>query len=107
MSDKIPTAEEYFNKRYKELGINHSDEIEDEDVIIAKELIQIHVEAALKAASKKAKMKVQPSEMEEWTIVPDEITREDVDDEESGCEDFCISINKQSILDAYPKENIK
>jgi hypothetical protein len=62
----------------------------------------------LEKAADNAKMKVQPSEMEEWEIVPDEITREDVDDEESGCEDFFITINKESItsvLDDYLLNN--
>lgn len=62
----------------------------------------------LEKAADNAKMRVQPSEMEEWEIVPDEITREDVDDEESGCEDFSITIKKESItsvLDDYLKEN--
>lgn len=103
MPDKIPTAEELYYK-YKGGNINIS---KKQFIEAVKYSNNLHVKAALKAASEQAKMKVQPSEMEEWKIVPDEITREDVDNEESGCEDFWISINKQSILNAYPKDNIK
>jgi len=62
----------------------------------------------LEKAAENAKMKVQPSEMEEWEIVPNEITRKDVDDEESGCENFSITINKKSItgvLDEFLENN--
>jgi hypothetical protein len=61
--------------------------------------IQKVIKDTLQTAAEKSKMSVQPSKMEEWKIVPDEITREDVDDEESGCEDFWISVNKDSITD--------
>ena len=44
----IPTVAEYFEKRYKELGINHVDEIEGEDEQIALEFAKLHVKAALK-----------------------------------------------------------
>lgn len=82
MSDKIPTTEEYFDKRYKELGINHADEINGEDVIIAKELIWLHVEAALKAAWENFEF-------------------------EDGCDTHGVSLKKESILNAYSKENIQ
>jgi len=86
---KIPTAKEFFFKRYKELGINHADEIDGEDEEIAIEFAQLHVEAALKAAAIKAK--INPNYSSKY------------DDPE----DRRHEINKESILSAYPKENIK
>jgi hypothetical protein len=81
---------------------------ENEEIVQAMILFaQMHVTAALQKASEQAKMLVQPSEMEEWENVPDEITRTDVDDEDSGCEDFSITIDKDSILNSYSLKNIK
>lgn len=91
MSNKISTVAEYFDKRYKELGINCVDEIGNEDVTIAKELIWIHVKAALKAASEKAKIIDDPTSYTGNTgseYLPDQI------------------VSRKSILNAYPKENI-
>jgi hypothetical protein len=73
MTDKIPTAREFYDSHYS-----------DDCVIIMIEFAKLHVEVALKAASEKA----------------------DLDcDEES--DDNGISVNKDSILKAYPLTNIK
>lgn len=54
---------------------------------------------AIDDAAKNVKMLAFPNELEEWEVVPDEITREDVDAEENGCsKGFTIEINKESIL---------
>ena len=59
------------------------------------------IKHALETAAEKVKMSVQPSDMEEWENVPDEITRQDVDDEDYKCEDFCITVNKESITNTF------
>jgi hypothetical protein len=52
---RLPTAEEYFEKRYEEIGINHVDEIDGEDVLIAIEFAKLHLEAQLEAILKNVK----------------------------------------------------
>lgn len=68
-----------------------------------KNTISLYIKDALLQASEKAKMKVIPSDMEEWEYVPNEITKNDIDD----CEDFYISIDKNSIINSYKLEDIK
>lgn len=86
--NKLPTAEEYFSKRYAELGINHTDEIDGEDIQIAIEFTKLHIDAALKEASEKAK------------------TKEDIAIFAEGTFETQI-VDKDSILNAYPLTNIK
>jgi hypothetical protein len=81
----IPTISEYFEKRYKELGINHVDEIDDQDKLIARELIELHVEATLKSAADNA------------------IAKENPEDYGTGK----IWVDRNSILKSYPKHLIK
>lgn len=46
-----------------------------------------------------AKIAVYPDTMEQWEIVPESITRKDLDNEESGCDEgFTLEIDKESIL---------
>ena len=78
---KIPTAEEFW-----ELSLSHGNraaQIED-----LKRFAKLHVEAALKAAAENAKITIQTyghPDMSEWDKV----------------------VNRQSILSAYPLENIQ
>ncbi len=44
MSNKIPTTEEYFIKRYKELNIYEPEGFDDTDISIVNELIKLHVQ---------------------------------------------------------------
>lgn len=81
---KIPTAKEYFAKRYNELGIYHADDMQDEDSVIAIEYAKLHVKAALEAARQNAKLKYQ----------------------DFGDGDL-EGIDAQSILSAYPETNIQ
>ena len=79
------TAEEFL----KEYELGNTGKIDTED---AKEAIiefaKLHVEAALKAASEKGEAFVQTNG--EWTSV-----------------NVTASVNKESILNSYPLENIK
>jgi len=96
MSDKIPTAEEVLFQYMKEAGFTE-DYIKmiyriNRDSAPAliegiKKFAQLHVEAALKTASEKAKF----FPISTWNCEPRGVQPE---------------VNKQSILNAYPKENI-
>lgn len=102
--DKIPTAEDWLNDLplqtlTDELKEDIIDKFEEEKIKFAK----LHVKAALEAASEQAVNKVQPSDMEEWEIVPKVITSTDLEEHE----DFWIEIDKNSILNSYPEDNIK
>jgi len=92
--NNIPTAEEFFEQTgtYPELAIKFA---------------QLHVEAALKAASEKATMK---------TSYPDEGYKQseesglkfvNVHDIDRGGESGNVTIEEESILNAYSLENIK
>jgi hypothetical protein len=82
--EKLPTAEELILKRVE----TRSKWVEELMIEFAK----LHVEAALKAASKNAKIK----------------SRKITYSVSSGVEyDYITSIDKQTILTAYPETNIK
>lgn len=87
----IPTAEEFFDS--PNIGLSYTTEYQycQRDVKLrAIEFAKLHVEAALQIASKKADM---------------------LDDKECwrncSCQHPCKVIDKDSILNAYPLENIK
>lgn len=83
------------------------------------EFAQYHVKEALKAASEKAELEFTPYDQESWT--DKSIEREDIlsfyGEEENDLDfqyeevrnraGFSIEANKESILKAYPKDNIK
>lgn len=105
MENNIPTAEEFLNNfRFKsEEYIGNSDfEVMEE---YARQFAKLHIEAALKTASEKAK----------WYNITTEISFEDMrdfdfkDTDYAGdpCIGYNIFIDKESILNAYPFENIK
>jgi hypothetical protein len=82
--NKIPTAKEFY-KEITGCVINHKD---IETTII--EFAKLHVQEALKEASEEAT-----------------ITYEIHEDKNTGIEYTAKVINKDSILNAYPLENIK
>ena len=95
---RLPTAEEYFEKRYEEIGINHVDEIDGEDVLIAIEFAKLHLEAQLEAILKNVKC-------EDFYVYG---TSED----ESRIAEYDLEglkglVDKDSIKNAYPLNNIK
>lgn len=101
------TAEEFLLQKSKSkdlkiiLSALRSGEYTKELMI---EFAKYHVQEALKAASKQSKMDVSPYDQEEWEYVDDVLI---VSDLISNMEDGEISINPNSILKAYPLENIK
>lgn len=84
MDNKIPTAEKYGESLLPR-GITWYKEFNEMMIGFA----QLHVEAALKAASEKATFSYRLSH--------------DSDEEKAG---FKMVATKESIINAYPKENI-
>lgn len=106
MEDNIPTAEKVLKKEGFDLSLSVTyagiDRIKD----AMKRYAQLHVEAALKAASEKAMIDRKPTgegkSSEEHTSTYFE--------GDLGYEDYIpveYTINKESILSAYSKENIQ
>ncbi len=58
--NKIPTAKEFLKQQYEKLNIKWADgdlkTWRNEDVIILKEFAKLHVEAALKSASREVNL---------------------------------------------------
>lgn len=100
---KIPTAEEYFAKRYKELGISHSDEIEDEDQKIAIEFARRHVKAALEAAADNAKVEMIENCHDHTPYWGACGSCGRYDNPDIATE----NVDRDSILNAYPLDKIK
>ena len=86
----VKTAKEFYDAHYS-----------DDTVVIMRDYAKLHVEAALKAASEKAMLKVVNTE--EFRDI--EEGEDLVDIYECGGDVIHISVN--SILNAYPIENIK
>jgi hypothetical protein len=82
--EKIPTASEFYQNYIEEN--NHDSHIDIEEMMI--EFAKMHVEAALKEASENAET-------------------EDVWEGNTGSEYCDTIVNKDSILNSYPLENIK
>lgn len=102
MSEKIPTAEELYYK-YKGGNINIS---KKQFIEAVKYSNNLHVEAALQAAAAQA------------LILEEELTGERDEENQPIVEKYShsggyirdehfVEVDKQSILNAYPKENIK
>ena len=85
--NKIPTAEEFLNNYRFEAGESIGNRDFDTMALYAKEFAKLHVEAALKAASKNASFK-----HEEGSVLNPE-------------GDWIL--DHDSILNSYPSENIK
>jgi hypothetical protein len=87
---QIPTAEEFANT-------HHPMKTYPVDWNIMIEFAKLHVEAALKAASEKSYVEYIDLETKEVFDYTDVITDDGVG----------VDINKNSILNSYPLENIK
>lgn len=83
--DKIPTAEEHFKEYFKGAGYTTQVDL----IAWGNAWAKVHVEAALKAAAKKAK----------WDAISD-FAADNL--KKTDC-----AINKESILSAYPLNLIK
>jgi hypothetical protein len=81
----IPTAEEYIKLKFNLFSLNGGGELVKNNLI---EFTKLHVQAALESASENAKSYVSTNG--EWTSC-------NVDSK----------VNKESILNSYPLENIK
>jgi len=109
----IPTAEEFFNKYSNLCHFEEGDPeylVDEEDFLkVIVEYAKLHVEAALKAASEQVNLIARHynAKTEETTFEPCE---GDVywegHPEDQSIPDLTIEVDKQSILNAYPKENI-
>lgn len=103
LTGELPTAKEardsFINGAIERLL---STEYEEKDYLeeCFIEFAKLHVEAALKAASKEVKMKGEAL-----------TTSEPIDEEELidllYSQDIGISVNKDSILNAYPSSNVR
>ncbi len=96
MENKIPTAEEFIEKNYYSLP----SELEEISWLM-QEFAKLHVEAALKEASKKSYMLRDLGENEKGNFTIEKL--KSYNDEEG----YPIYIDKNSILNAYPLTNIK
>lgn len=96
-NETIPTAEEFFNEFCKKrTRVGQLNNIERLDIMV--EFAKLHVEAALKAASEKATL----LENGNLTYFDRYIVEEGNHYSETE-----IDVNKDSILNSYPLENIK
>jgi hypothetical protein len=88
--DKIPTAEEFLDSR----GCNKTDEgwdlVEKSDLV---EFAKLHVKVALEAAYDNSNLRIDDGEVEITNSYSDNV--------------LSITVDKDSILNAYPEENIK
>lgn len=105
--DNTPTAEEFFKNSLVQTSIDEYGNYSIYDIEQAMvEFAKLHVEAALKTASEKGTMNLNYPEPYEDSneigltyAVAEEISR--------GGEYGAVVIDKDSILNAYPLENIK
>jgi len=82
----VKTAKEFYDEHYS-----------DDTVVIMKDYAKFHVEAALKSASENAYVEYIDLDTNEIFDYTDVITDNNVG----------ADVNKKSILNAYPIENIK
>lgn len=92
--NNIPTAEEFLLKSIDYAEYNRFLQSKFEKTL--KEFAKLHVKAALEAASDKAVMR-QSNYKGSWTI-ESRVSLDDYTD---------VEVDKKSILNAYPEENIK
>ena len=109
--NKIPTAEELLKDIVSCLKMEWEDLENDPDLIpyLIEEInnrTKLHVQDALKEAAEKAQWK---QESEETSFGADKSRYDFVDTDYAGdpCTGYIISIDKDSILNAYPATNIK
>jgi len=82
----VKTAKQFYDEHYS-----------DDTVVIMRDYAKLHVEAALKAASENAYVEYIDLDTNEIFDYTDVITDDNVG----------ADVNKKSILNAYPLENIK
>jgi len=98
-SNGIPTAEEFVKN-----NITSSDKFDfNSKVELVKKFAKLHLEAQAKAIYEKAKINVVPTDEEGWEFVPEVITYKDIEDNEG----IMLEIDEDSILNAYPLNNVK
>lgn len=104
---KIPTTEEILKrnipKEYVEKGFSYGDLYPHWIYNAMIEFAKLHVEAALKAASEQANMF---GETQHNNNAPDR-TEDFIYVVDSNGPDYGYVVNKESILEAYPLDNIK
>lgn len=106
--EKIPTAEEFLNNYRFKAGEHIGNSDLDMIAKYAKDFAKLHVAAALEAARENANFKSINSREEylpEGTDRLKVINEEMPDDPKAPW--YCTYIDKDSILTAYPLENIK
>jgi len=104
--DKVMTAEELYNNFYNDQEKNNTLdgaiwEYKEDIINMMNEFAKLHVQAALKAANNNALLRVINNEEYRET----EENKNLLDIYENGSD--TISISQNSILTAYPLENIK
>lgn len=92
--EKIPTAKEFIENYIKE---NNDSYVDVEDALI--EFAKLHVEAALKAASKSSKVRKDTYVMGRGTTEVEQMFNYS-----NGTSHY---VDQVSILNSYPLENIK
>ena len=99
--DKIPTAEQLIDGRYPDFEALESGNIWSNIEELMVEFAKEHVKAALEVAVGNAMIDAEP-------VSGRIVTRKEFDFDDRGmvCP-YNLSINKQSILNAYPLDNIK
>jgi hypothetical protein len=105
MNKEIPTAEEILRKY--DIVVNKTDTMSYTVKANCKEAMiefaKLHLEAQAKAIYEKAKINVVPTDEEDWENVPEVITSEDLEYNEG----VMLEIDQDSILNAYPLNNVK
>jgi hypothetical protein len=103
MNKEIPTAEEFVKEFRKANTIANAESIEHWIAQHCIEFAKLHLEAQAKAIYEKAKINVVPTDEEAWENVPEVITFEDLEYNEG----VMLEIDQDSILNAYPLNNVK
>lgn len=113
--EKLPTAEDFFldsylgksiSKKEKELWLSCNSQAKETTNIMV-EFAKLHVEAALKAASEKAFWDKETRETWFGDMNRDDCDFQSTDGDGVPYELHKVVINKDSILNSYPLENIK
>jgi hypothetical protein len=107
---RIPTAEEMYQKWFKE-AMENLEKPPDNDgpslmIKYFKEFAKLHVKAALQAASTKATLKIENFFWGRDTPYDTSFEEEYRGHEGVDEDPVHVSVNKDSILNAYPETNI-
>jgi hypothetical protein len=102
---KIPTAEEFFEEWCNKKGYVSIDEADDINECMI-EFTKLHVELALEAASKNSKVHLKTYFGDMENMVEESKVFWGSDDLLS-CYSTRVKVDKDSIINAYPLDNIK